>query len=366
MPQVQARDTSSARTNDRTLDAYFDEMASNERLSADDELTLARDMHAAKQRMWTCLLQAPASDVRREVKAALGDRAPTLRRRNDRWASGTAEALLEADRDCEAARALTGWVRNNPGCGVNSMELQAAANGVRAVRNRFVAANLGLVVSVARRYERRLFAFSDLIQEGNTGLLKAVDRFDPERGFRFSTYAVWWIRHAIGRALSDRGREIRLPVHVAERQQTLLRARTQFEGTHGRPATVEELAELTGFTTDRVRKLQSVEYTRAVAHNPNTKTAGPVLVDDLAGPEPRLDDALDADAWSEGLREAVDALPEMQRAIIRQRFGLDGAPPMTLREVGKLHDLSRERIRQIQVCALARMREAFEGRGLVA
>lgn len=366
MANAQVQETPAARAHDRTLDAYFDDMASTERLTADEELELARRMHDAKLRMWTCLLQAPPTVIRRELKQTLGDRAPALRRRGDRWPASASEDLIAADRDCEAARALAAWAHAHPESGIDTLALRGAIVAVRTVRDRFVAANLGLVVSVARRYERRLFAFSDLIQEGNTGLIKAVDRFDPERGFRFSTYAVWWIRHAIGRALSDRGREIRLPVHVAERQQTLLRNRTQLEAKLGRMPTVEELAEATGFSEERVRRLQSVEYTRAVAHNPDTKTCGPMLVDDLPAPDTKVDDALDAGAWADGLREAVDALPEMQRAIIRQRFGLDGAPPMTLREVGKLHDLSRERIRQIQVHALARMRETFEHRGLVA
>lgn len=365
MQQKHAREPIAPRNHDRPLDAYFDDMAFLERLSAEQELELARALIAAKTDMWTCLLKAPHTVVRKTVEEVLRDKAPELPRRG-RLPVDVCPALVAADRDCEIARRLTAWAHTHPESGVNMMRLQAAINEVRAIRDRFVGANLGLVVSVARRYERRMFAFSDLIQEGNTGLLKAVDRFDPDRGFRFSTYAVWWIRHAIGRALSDKGREIRLPVHVAERQQTLVRARTQFEAQHGRAATIPELAELTGFTTDRVRRLLEVEYTRATAHDPSTKTAQPVLVDELPSDPPNYEDALDADTLAAGLREAVKALPQMQREIIRQRFGLDGTPPMTLREVGKLHDLSRERIRQIQVTALAHMRETFEGRGLVA
>ncbi|MGH1345088.1 MAG: RNA polymerase sigma factor RpoD/SigA [Nannocystales bacterium] len=366
MPESYAREVPRSRNQDRPLDAYFDDMSSTQRLSADEELDLARRLTGAKASIWTCLLQAPDKVLRKEIKAVLGDKAPPLRKRGDQWPQSVRDALVAADRDCEVARRLTAWVHTHPECGVNGMELQASINRARQLRDQFVAANLGLVVSIARRYERRLFSFSDLIQEGNTGLLKAVDRFDPDRGFRFSTYAVWWIRHAIGRALSDRGREIRLPVHVAERQQTLVRARVQFESQQGRPATPEELAECTGFTVERVRRLLAVEYTRAIAHDPTTKTSQPVLVEELPIPCPEYEEALDATAWSDGLREAVGSLPVMQQEIIRQRFGLDGSAPMTLREVGKLHDLSRERIRQIQVTALNRMRETFAGRGLVA
>jgi len=365
MAQTLAREPAVARNHDRPLDAYFDDMASFERLSAQEELDLARELLQEKSHMWTCLLRAPHAVVRRLVKETLAERAPDMPTRG-KLPETLCTALALADRDCEAARALAEWVRAHPECGINAMALQSAINRVRTIRDRFVSANLGLVVSVARRYERRLFAFSDLIQEGNTGLLKAVDRFDPDRGFRFSTYAVWWIRHSIGRALSDRGREIRLPVHVAERQQTLIRARAQFEANHGRAATVDELANATGFTAERVRRLLAVEYTRATGHDPSSNTSQPTLVDELPAADAGYDDALDAGAWAQGLREAVEALPDMQREIIRQRFGLDGDPPMTLREVGKLHHLSRERIRQIQVNALARMRETFEDRGLVA
>jgi RNA polymerase sigma factor (sigma-70 family) len=366
MPETQTREAPRSRNQDRPLDAYFDDMASTRRLSAEDELALSRQLFEAKAYMWTCLLQAPDNVLRDALKDGLGDKAPALRRQDKAWPQNVCNAIVAADRDGEVARQLATWVHDHPECGVNGMRLQASINEVRRLRDGFVAANLGLVVSIARRYERRLFSFSDLTQEGNTGLLKAVDRFDPDRGFRFSTYAVWWIRHAIGRALSDRGREIRLPVHVAERQQTLVRARAAFESQQGRTATPEELAERTGFTVERVRRLLAVEYTRATGHDPNTRTSQPVLVEDLAIAQPEYEDALDAAAWASGLRAAVGALPLMQQQIIKQRFGLDGGAPMTLREVGKLHDLSRERIRQIQVTALTRMRETFEGRGLVA
>lgn len=351
----------------RPLDQYFDALATTKRLSAEDEVQLGRGLATARIALWGCLLGAPAAILRNAARDVLGDHAPTnLRRRGGAWPKGLAATLATADRNGDLARKLCAWARATPDAGLDLNELARAEARLQALRNRFIAANLGLVVSIARRYERRMFSLSDLIQEGNTGLLKAVDRYDPERGTRFSTYAVWWIRHAIGRGLSDRGREIRLPVHVAERQQTLLKARTRFELARGRTATSVELAEATGFTEDRVKALLEVEYTRAVAHDPNTKTATPVRVDELAAPNFDLDDELDADAYAEGIRDAVEALPAMQQEIIVRRFGLDGAAPMTLREVGKLHDLSRERIRQLQVRALTHMRQEFERRGLVA
>ncbi len=356
-----------AAPSNRPLDHYFDALATTKRLTAEEEVELGRSLEAARIALWACLLGSPAAVLRNTAREVLGEQAPSnLRRRAGVWPKGLAATLAAADRNGDLARKLCAWAHATDHAGIDLVALDRAVARLQALRNRFIAANLGLVVSIARRYERRMFSLSDLIQEGNTGLLKAVDRYDPERGTRFSTYAVWWIRHAIGRGLSDRGREIRLPVHVAERQQTLLKARTRFELANGRAATPAELAEATGFTKERVETLLEVEYTRAIAHDPNTKTATPVRVDELAAPSVDLDDELDAGAYTEGIRGAVEALPAMQQEIIVRRFGLDGAAPMTLREVGKLHDLSRERIRQLQVRALANMREEFARRGLVA
>ncbi len=363
------RQARSKSPSDRPLDHYFDDLASTRRLTADEEVDIAVALRNAREKLWEVLLEAPADVLKEVVRRTLNEDAlpPALRRRHrGSWPKNLSALLATADRDNEAARALTELACDGLVPAIVRRRVMVAAEQVKEVRDRFIASNLGLVVSLARRYERRLFSLGDLIQEGNTGLLKAVDRFDPERGYRFSTYAVWWIRHAIGRALSDRGREIRLPVHVAERQQTLLRARTNFEVTHARTPTVPELAELTGFSPERVEDLLKVEFTRATAHDPKEKTAGVLAVDDLPAPANALEAELDAEVYELGLRQAMRDLPEMQREVIVRRYGLDGTAPMTLREVGKLHDLSRERIRQLQVRALQTMRQAFESRGLVA
>jgi RNA polymerase primary sigma factor len=357
----------------RPLDLYFQDLAGYQRLSPAEEHTLALELREAKHALWQALLCAPLSRVIEAAMARIDDeRQPKAEARALAQAVATrrgekiardraAEAFAAADRDGSAALAVMATLDD----GDTRHACEIARERARRVRDRFVAANLGLVVVIARRYERRHLTLGDLIQEGNTGLLKAVDRFDPDRGFRFSTYAVWWIRHAIGRALSDKSREIRLPVHVAERQQTVLRARTQLEAREGKPPTVAELARATGFTEDRVADLLSVEYTRATAVKRDTDSIGVLDVDDLSCDPGFEVEEFDADVLELGLRQAMRGLPEIQQDVLRRRFGLGGDEPMTLREVGELHQLSRERIRQLQERALQSLRREFRKRRLV-
>lgn len=369
-------------TSTRPLDLYFQELGETKRLTAADELSLAFELRAGRQTLWNTLLDAPLGEVL-ETAFALLDPARRPNEQARRYARALADrrireatrstareelvlAMVTADRDGLAARAVLEGLRETSDDRALLRRCAAASAAVARARNRFVAANLGLVIVLARRYERRHLGLADLIQEGNTGLIKAVDRFDPDRGFRFSTYAVWWIRHAIGRALSDKSREIRLPVHVAERQQTVLRARTQFEAREGRRPTVPELAAQTNFTEDRVADLLSVEYSRATATTKGSHERGLLDVDDIAGDRTLDDIDLDAELFEQCLKHGLDDLPGIQRDVLRQRFGLDGEDPRTLREVGETHALSRERIRQLQVRALETLKRAFERRGLCA
>jgi RNA polymerase primary sigma factor len=362
----------------RPLDLYFQDLAGCHRLNPREEIELALELRAARLGAWEAFFRAPLGDVVEVAMANIdADRRPTAEAHKLARAladgapakvavaiEAAADAFAAADRDGVAAAA----VLENVVAGLRDPAVrracEAATTAARRIRDRFVACNLGLVVVIARRYERRHLSLGDLIQEGNTGLLKAVDRFDPDRGFRFSTYAVWWIRHAIGRALSDKSREIRLPVHVAERQQTVLRARSTLEAHHGRPPTVPELAKATGFTEDKVEDLLSVEYTRAAAVKRGTQSMAPLEVEEIACSPELEDEALDADVLELGLRQAMRDLPAIQQDVLRRRFGLGGDEPMTLREVGEIHRLSRERIRQLQERALKALRKEFRRRGL--
>jgi RNA polymerase primary sigma factor len=237
--------------------------------------------------------------------------------------------------------------------------VQASAAALRAARNQFARANLRLVVRMANRLRGSGLSLTDLIQEGNIGLLKAVDRFEPARGFRFSTYASWWIRHTMRRAMVNRGRTVRVPQHLHTLAQKLSKTRRRLRGELGRNPHDTELAEAVGTTVDKV-----VAATRALANQPVSLDArvssdDPRSVADiLSVPEEQTPaERLDMLRAEEQMRAALLELAPMERDILRQRFGLDGEEPRTLAEIGEQYSLSRERIRQLQVLALEHMRQ---------
>ncbi len=234
-----------------------------------------------------------------------------------------------------------------------------SVTALRAARNRFARANLRLVVRMANRLRGSGLSLTDLIQEGNIGLLKAVDRFEPARGFRFSTYASWWIRHTMRRAMVNRGRIVRVPQHLHTLAQKLSKTRRRLRGELGRNPYDTELAEAVGSTVDKV-----VAATRALANQPISLDArvssdDPRSVADLLSvPEDQTPaERLDSQRAEEQMRAALLDLAPMERDILRQRFGLDGGEPRTLAEIGEQYSLSRERIRQLQVIALEHMRQ---------
>lgn len=241
--------------------------------------------------------------------------------------------------------------------------VRSARMSLCTARHEMVRANLRLVVTMAHRYRRNgRLPLADLIQEGNLGLLTAVDRFDPRKGFRFSTYGSWWIRHAIGRALSDKGRAVRLPVHVVELQHKISRARRKFETTHRRAPERAELAELVGVPAQKLERLERTLLQRDNSLGTPDRdglTGIDVLADEGPGAESLLHDGrLDG-----AVQDALTTLRPMEADILRRRFGLDGGQTMTLREVGEMHGLSRERIRQLQERALQKIRVALTAHG---
>jgi RNA polymerase primary sigma factor len=223
--------------------------------------------------------------------------------------------------------------------------------GDERARKKLIEWNLKLVVSVAKRYRELGVPFEDLIQEGNIGLMRAVERYDPDRGFRFSTYATWWIRQAVGRAVSDKGRTIRLPAHMGERLRKVGRAAGDLSAELGRAPADEEVAERLDWTADEVRQVKATIPDATSLDEPASNGEGASSLGDLLAGEEASDapdEVVVREMEETGLREAIERLPEKARYVLLRRYGLDDREPPTLAELAAELELSRERVRQLQ------------------
>lgn len=241
---------------------------------------------------------------------------------------------------------------------------------IRHAKDDFVKANLRLVVSIARRFSRSPLPLPDIIQEGNMGLIKAVERFDYRRGFRFSTYATWWIRHSVARGLADKGRVVRLPVGMLNDLQVAQKARARLQRDLGRPPTRQELAAAAKLSDDKLDLLESnmLDEPLSLDHEVfegDARTMGDFLKDN--GPQLSANERLIGEAMRHELQLLLDELSPLEAAVLRLRFGIDceTEQELTLKEIGQKYGLSRERIRQIQDQALVRMRKSFQRRDLL-
>ncbi|MBZ5710959.1 sigma-70 family RNA polymerase sigma factor [Nannocystis pusilla] len=396
-------------TAHRPLTAYFRDLAEVDVMTKDEETAAALKIGELRKRVWVAILNYPpyVAPICALLRERLGDEAcplaaltalerasRTLRDRDLRCnhdafhaaRNDLAAAMLAADLDGELADAILAdltSLQNDRGARVSlkvnpprrgSVPFARYAADVRkqhaalaAARNAFVRANLRLVVALARRFHRGNVPLQDLIQEGNLGLMKAVDRFDPARGCRFSTYGSWWIRHAISRSIADKARSVRLPVHMIDACNKVSRARREFEAREGREPTDQELSVASGVSVERIARMgwSLIESPLSLAL-PASRDGEASLVDTVADPDyVAPSDVLDRELLHEQLQEVFAQLSPLEADILRKRVGLDGEEEMTLKEIGAGYSLSRERIRQLQEGALAKLRAEFSRRHLM-
>ncbi len=389
------------------LELYFRDLANQTVMSRESEQAVTCQIAELRVRLWRTIFGYPpfVAGICEVIAATLGELAPTellaatqqtarelrdrdLVRHRQAFAQARdqlATTLAELDRENSASDRIVADLVAVTTAGTctaslavklpprGSQPFLAYVNAVQSdhavlttARVAFITANLRLVVAIARRYAGHQRWFPDLIQEGNLGLMKAVERFDHRKGFRFSTYATWWIRHAITRAIAAKVRAVRLPTHILEADKKLRRAQREFQVRHGRMPTEHELVGITGLSIERLQRLQrTVIETPLSLDQPLTDVDGMPLIDRLADPSmPTPTEVIERDQLYRELHALLAELPPIEADILRRRMGFDEETPLTLQQLGERHSLSRERIRQLQELALTRLRREIQRRAL--
>jgi len=390
--------------SDDHLAAYFRQLAEHELLTPEDERELSQGIEDTEILTWERVLSRPEAcaallalvepNLETPVKfpklqKAADDLLASKKARKDTKlikklaaaAKETAGKLRALDldrvhidavvREIYRAReaALVGgetWWQDGSSkdAGVYVDDVRQAHRDAAALRDEFVRANLRLVVTMARRYDRGGMPLADLIQEGNLGLMHAVSRFDYRRGLRFSTYACWWIRHAIGRALADKARAVRIPVHMLEAQQQLEKVRQHLIGDLGRPPTPQELAKAARVPLAKLNQMhryimgQPMSLDRP-AHDDDDRTFGDTMADPDTEDHSPAQEMTTATLTSQ-IKRLLHHLSPIEADVLTKRFGLGDDEERTFREIGDQYHLSRERIRQIQNSALDKLKRALE------
>jgi RNA polymerase primary sigma factor len=273
----------------------------------------------------------------------------------------TADQEIELAKRIERCRLAHEELRRNEVPPERREELQRQIRIGKAARERLVRSNTRLVISVARKYMGRGLPFLDLIQEGNIGLLRAIRNFDYRRGFKFSTYATWWIRQAVTRALAEQSRTIRLPVHMSDAVNRMLRAQGRLQQTLGRAATPDELASALSIPKEKVEQMLQIVRQPISLQTPIGEDEEDVLGDlipdtSALGPEESTESAL----MSEDMYRRLESLPQREQQVLQLRYGLGADEPMTLEQVGRQMGITRERARQLELQALNRLRNLEE------
>jgi RNA polymerase primary sigma factor len=386
----------SSTAQDSSLARYMTELSGYELLTHADEIELAKDVERLEIEYWQALMSRPRAHIvvrdaltphleavpreiqgvaRTVAKASSSKALRADRTRYERAVQRLAVKLREADLHREAVKAVYAAVidyteqelaaigKKHPRKAADVKawlsEVHDARRAQQDAKDRFVAANLRLVVSMARRYAREgRMPLGDLIQEGNLGLMKAVERFDHRRGFRFSTYASWWIRHALTRGLADKGRLVRLPVHALEARARLSRVARKLTSQTGVAPNLSELAAETGLAPDKVSAIESLSTESHSSLDAPVGHDGDRTFVDLLRDEDQtsVEERMVQDGQKESLAGLMGELTTFEAQILRYRYGFDDGEERTLKEIGDMYNLSRERIRQIQAFALEKMR----------
>ena len=397
--------TSTSESSENFLARYFKEMAALTVLKPEEEFEAARRIETIEVDVWEQLLSyIPLLDaviaaiersaeedqtmpesvaaVRKYVKTVRSGSTKARRQRYLKYCHQAASDLHAQDVDRrmlfaalrevrriwrgDRDRVYSGRIRVNRDSKAfreHMHRLRAGFNRSQRARNEFVKANLRLVVSIARRFNHGRMPLSDLIQEGNVGLIKAVERYDYRRGYRFSTYASWWIRHSISRALADKGRAVRLPVHMIDAYHKVIRTRRELSSKLGRPPTSEEVSDSAGISSDKVEKLEGYLMEQAVSLDREVSGEdGRRFIDFMQDPDAALpsDRIVEASVNAQVMEALEQDLKPIEADILRKRFGLAGGREQTLKEIGQSYNLSRERIRQLQEQALGKIRRALD------
>jgi RNA polymerase sigma factor (sigma-70 family) len=350
-----AVDDAAPPATERLIRRYLQEAGTVPLLTAADEVRLAEQLRTAKAHLLETLWAArPSAAIPPELtpEAWLAEPLRQLQRWVARLDQGQA-AAVEADSGLPPAAVRHLWAM-----------LQPWHERLEAAKTDMVTANLRLVVAIAKRFVNRGLPLLDLIQEGNLGLMRAAEKFDPRRGCRFSTYASWWIRQAIGRAIMEQTRLVRLPVHVSERLGQLNRTAQRLRQALAREPTARELAETLHLSVEQVRVMQTCTTPEVSLDMPIADGRSP-LRDVIAGRNCRnpLDTAIETER-NDQVRSSLQALTPREAYIVRARFGLDTGTGRTLEEIGQTLQLSRERVRQLETHAMEKLRRAASPRRL--